>query len=46
MTFADCSLQSANVIHPYCEVVHVPCSVSGFCIISKFHVKSVLVSVR
>ena len=30
----------------YCDAVHVLCSASGFCIISKFCVKSVLMSVR
>ena len=30
----------------YCDEVHVRCSASEFCIISKFCVKSVLMSVR
>ena len=30
----------------YCDAVHVRCSASGFSIISKFCVKSVLMSVR
>ena len=29
-----------------CDAVHVRYSASGFCIVSKFHVRSVLVSVR
>ena len=29
-----------------CDVVHVRCSASGFCIISKFCVKSDLMSLR
>ena len=30
----------------YCDAVHARCSSSGFCIVSKFCVKSVLTSVR
>ena len=32
-----------RVVCVYCDAVHVRCSSSGFCIISKFCVKSVLV---
>ena len=43
--FLYCALCfSCNCV--YCDAVHVRCSASGFCIISKFCVKSVLVSVR
>ena len=43
--FLFCALCfSCNCV--YCDEVHVRCSASGFCIISKFFVKSVLMSVR
>ena len=43
--FLYCALCfSCNCV--YCDAVHVRCSASGFCIISKFCVKSVLMSVR
>ena len=41
---ARCVFHSCNCV--YCDAVHVRCSASEFCIISKFCVKSVLVSVR
>ena len=43
--FLFCALCfSCNCV--YCYAVHVRCSASGFCIVSKFCVKSVLMSVR
>ena len=45
--FLYCALCfSCNCVYMYCDAVHVRCSASGFCIISKFCVKSVLMSVR
>ena len=42
--FARCVFHVLNCV--YCYAVPVRCSASGFCIVSKFCVKSVLMSVR